>query len=172
MESSRVEFNRIRLKNARFTLLDSASRMKLEECIVPIRVLCVSTELDSVSAVAVWYWQKRFYVKKGVISSIAKTEIWHKEERRNILLNESRDSAVGTATDYGLDDRGVGVRVSVGSRNFSFPSNLLSSMDRGLFPGCKAAGGIKLTTLLQLVPRSRKCRSIHPLLHTPSRRSA
>jgi hypothetical protein len=27
----------------------------------------------------------------------------------------SRDSAVGTATGYGLDDRGVGVRVPVGS---------------------------------------------------------
>jgi hypothetical protein len=31
----------------------------------------------------------------------------------------SRDSAVGIATDYGLDDRGVGVRVVVGSGIFS-----------------------------------------------------
>jgi hypothetical protein len=36
-----------------------------------------------------------------------------KEERR------SRDSVVGIATTYGLDDRGVGVRVPVGSRIFS-----------------------------------------------------
>jgi hypothetical protein len=28
--------------------------------------------------------------------------------------------------------------------------------------------GVKLTTQLQLVPRSRKCGSIHPLTHTPS----
>jgi hypothetical protein len=28
----------------------------------------------------------------------------------------SRDSVVGIATSYGLDDRGVGVRVPVGSR--------------------------------------------------------
>jgi hypothetical protein len=33
----------------------------------------------------------------------------------------SRDSVVGIATSYGLDDRGVGVRVPVGSRIFSFP---------------------------------------------------
>jgi hypothetical protein len=31
----------------------------------------------------------------------------------------SRDSAVGIATGYGLDDRGVGVRVLAGSRIFS-----------------------------------------------------
>jgi hypothetical protein len=33
----------------------------------------------------------------------------------------SRDSAVGIATGYGLDDRGVGVRVPVGLRIFSSP---------------------------------------------------
>jgi hypothetical protein len=31
------------------------------------------------------------------------------------------DIAVGTATGYGLDDGGVGVRVPVGSRIFSSP---------------------------------------------------
>jgi hypothetical protein len=31
------------------------------------------------------------------------------------------DSAVGVATGYGLDDRGVGVPVPVGSRIFSSP---------------------------------------------------
>jgi hypothetical protein len=33
----------------------------------------------------------------------------------------SRDSSVGIASSYGLDDRGVGVRVPVGSRLFSSP---------------------------------------------------
>jgi hypothetical protein len=33
----------------------------------------------------------------------------------------SRDSVVGIVTGYGLDDRGVGVRVPVGSRIFSSP---------------------------------------------------
>jgi hypothetical protein len=55
----------------------------------------------------------------------------------------SRDSAVGIATGYGLNDRGVGVRVPVGSRISSSPrlpdrifgqSNLLSNGYRGLFP--------------------------------------
>jgi hypothetical protein len=35
------------------------------------------------------------------------------------LLQRSRDSAVGVATGYGLDDRGIRVRVPVGSRIFS-----------------------------------------------------
>jgi hypothetical protein len=34
----------------------------------------------------------------------------------------SRDSVVGIATGYGLDDQGVGVRVPVGSRIFSTSS--------------------------------------------------
>jgi hypothetical protein len=34
---------------------------------------------------------------------------------------KSRDSSVGIATSYGLDDRGVGVRVPVGTRIFFFP---------------------------------------------------
>jgi hypothetical protein len=33
----------------------------------------------------------------------------------------SRDCVVGIATGYELDDRGVGVRVPVGARNFTFP---------------------------------------------------
>jgi hypothetical protein len=54
-----------------------------------------------------------------------------------------RDSAVGRATGYGLDDRGVGVRVPLGSRIFSLPRrpdrlwvppSLLSNGYWGLFP--------------------------------------
>jgi hypothetical protein len=57
-------------------------------------------------------------------------------------VSVSRDSVVGIATSYGLDDRGVGVRVPVGSRIFSFPNrpdrlwgphNLLFNGYRGLF---------------------------------------
>jgi hypothetical protein len=60
----------------------------------------------------------------------------------------SRDSVVGVATGYGLDDRGVGVRLPVGSRIFSSPCrpdrlwgspNLLSNGYRRLIPGGKAA---------------------------------
>jgi hypothetical protein len=57
------------------------------------------------------------------------------------------DSVVGIANGYGLDDRGVGVRVPVESRIFSprspdrlwGPPSLLSDGYLGLFPQVKAA---------------------------------
>jgi hypothetical protein len=71
------------------------------------------------------------YLKPGILFSF-------------ISAPGTRDSAVGIATDYGLDDRGVGVRVPVGSRIFSSPrrpdllwgsTNLLCSGYGGLFHG-------------------------------------
>jgi hypothetical protein len=59
------------------------------------------------------------------------------------LFKGSRDSAVGIATAYGLDDTEIGVRVPIGSRIFTSPSrpdrlwgpaNLLSNGYQGLFP--------------------------------------
>jgi hypothetical protein len=62
----------------------------------------------------------------------------------------SRDNAVGIATGYGLDDRGVGIRVPVGSRIFSSPRRPDRSSvahqasypmgTGGSFPGGKVAG--------------------------------
>jgi hypothetical protein len=58
-------------------------------------------------------------------------------------LPRNRDSVVGMATGYGLEDRGVGVRVPVESRIFFSPSrqdrlwaqtNLLSNEYRRLLP--------------------------------------
>jgi hypothetical protein len=66
---------------------------------------------------------------------------WNFDELLNTF--RSRDSSVGIATGYGLDDRGVGVRVPVGSRIFSStrrpdrlrgPPNLLSNGYPGLCP--------------------------------------
>jgi hypothetical protein len=90
------------------------------------------------------------------------------------IFGRSRDSGVSIATVRGLDDRGVGVRVPVGSRIFSSPRrpdrlwgppNLLSNGCGGSFPGGEADHS-------PLLPMSRKCGSIHPLPHTPSCRSA
>jgi hypothetical protein len=96
-------------------------------------------------------------------------------------MEGSRNSVVAIATGYELDDRGVGVRVPVVSSIFSpsrspdrlwGPLSLLSYGYRGLFPPGKSGRGMKLITHLQLVLKSRKCESIHPLPHTPSWRRA
>jgi hypothetical protein len=77
----------------------------------------------------------------------------------------SLDSAVGIATGYGLDDRGIGVRVPVILRIFTFPCRpdrfwgspiLLSNGYRGLFPRGLSGRGVKLTTHLQLVSEVKK----------------
>jgi hypothetical protein len=62
---------------------------------------------------------------------------------------ESRDSTVGIATGYGLDDQGVEVRVPEGARIFTFPCRQIGSGahpasypmgNGGSFPGGEAAG--------------------------------
>jgi hypothetical protein len=90
----------------------------------------------------------------------------------NLLCNHrSRDSVVSIAISYGLNDRGFGVRVSIWSRIFLFHVvQTGSGVHPAPFP--MSTKGVKLTTHLQLVPRSRKCGSTHPLPHTPSWRNA
>jgi hypothetical protein len=66
-----------------------------------------------------------------------------------IMSYVSRDSVVGRATGYGLNDREVGVRSLVEARIFSSPNHpdriwdppsFLSNGYRGSFAGGKAAG--------------------------------
>jgi hypothetical protein len=56
----------------------------------------------------------------------------------------SRNSVVGIATGYGLDDRGVGVRVPVRSRIFSSPQRPtqppIQWVPKALSPGVKRQG--------------------------------
>jgi hypothetical protein len=79
--------------------------------------------------------------------------------------NKIRDSSVGTALGYGLDDRGSRVRFPAGAGNFSLHHRVQNSSwvhpasypmgTRGFFPAGRAAGGVKLTTHFHLEPRSK-----------------
>jgi hypothetical protein len=53
---------------------------------------------------------------------------------------KSRDGAVGIATDYGLDDRGVGVRVPVRLRIFISSRPPIQWVLGALSPGVKRLG--------------------------------
>jgi hypothetical protein len=65
-------------------------------------------------------------------------------------FNNSRDSSVGIALDYGLDDRGYRVRFPAGAGDFSLHHRVQNGSGahsasypmgtRGFFPGNKAAG--------------------------------
>jgi hypothetical protein len=85
----------------------------------------------------------------------------------------SPDSALGIATTTGWTDEGTNLSflhvVQTGSG--AYPASYLMGAG-GSFPGSKAAGGVKLTTHVQLLPRSRIRGFLHPLPHTSSWRSA
>jgi hypothetical protein len=93
-----------------------------------------------------------------------------------------RDSSAGIALGYGLDDRGSRVRFPAGAGNFSLHHRVQTGsgahppfcpMDtRGSFSGRKAACGVKLTTHLRLMPRSRMHGAISTLPNTSSWRGA
>jgi hypothetical protein len=87
------------------------------------------------------------------------------------IISWSRDSAVGIATGYGLDDRGVGVRVPVGSRIFFYSTSsrpalgpmqpLIQWVSRALSPGVKRPGS-------EADHKPPTSGSTHPLDHTSS----
>jgi hypothetical protein len=82
---------------------------------------------------------------------------------------------VGIATGYGVDDLGVEIRVPVGSRIFFKSSRPflwpaqppIQCVPGALSPGVKRPGR-EADIHLQLVSRSTKGGSIHPLLHAPT----
>jgi hypothetical protein len=86
----------------------------------------------------------------------------------------SRDRTIGIATRYGLEYWEVGVRVHQEAR-IVFPphhQDRFWGLRSLLFSGYWALKGIKLTTHLELISRSRIRGSIHPLRNTPSWRNA
>jgi hypothetical protein len=54
-------------------------------------------------------------------TEVRKRDFMQVSKSETCRYNSSRDSVIGIATGYGLDDRGVGVRVPVESRIFSSP---------------------------------------------------
>jgi hypothetical protein len=78
-------------------------------------------------------------------------------------------SSVSIVSDYGLDNRAIGVRSSAGAKYF--PSSLCVQTGSGVhpasctmgtgghFPGAKRGRGVTLTTHPHLMPRSRMSRS-------------
>jgi hypothetical protein len=81
------------------------------------------------------------------------------------LMSKSRDSSVGIALGYGLDDRGSRVRFPAGAGNSSLHHRVQTGSGAhpasypmgtgGSFPGINGRG-LKLTTHLHLVPRSKE----------------
>jgi hypothetical protein len=76
-------------------------------------------------------------------------EEYFKAYQNELIYHVSRDTSVGLASCYGLDDRDSRVRLPVGARNFSHHSVQNGSraqpvsypMGIGIsFPGVKAAG--------------------------------
>jgi hypothetical protein len=84
--------------------------------------------------------------------------------RTNLLDVMSRDSAVGMATGYGLDNRTTRLRFPVGAGNFSLRHHVQTGSGAhpashpmgvgGSFTGGKRPG-VKLTSHLHLVPSSK-----------------
>jgi hypothetical protein len=81
----------------------------------------------------------------------------------------SRDSVVVIATGYGLEHRRFEVPVPVGS---SRPALGSTEPPTQWVPGALSPGlsgrGVRMSTHFQLVSRSRKYGSIHPLPYTQS----
>jgi hypothetical protein len=141
-------------QNGTFGLLVCADDVKL---FTRIASLDGPTDIcgGNVSQVVTWWWHNG-WKHIGRKHSNKSVEIYvvprvHLDSRHLIIqlyylfiyLLVSRNSVVGTATGYELDNRVVGVRVPVHSRIFSSPrrpdrlwgsSNILPNEYQGLFP--------------------------------------
>jgi hypothetical protein len=87
----------------------------------------------------------------GVILPLPNTSPWRGNRLKNHKDNfKSRDSSVGIALGYGLDDRSSKVRFPKGAGNFSLHHRIQNGSEahpasypmgtRGSFPGAKAVG--------------------------------
>jgi hypothetical protein len=84
-------------------------------------------------------------------------------------IGRSRGSSVSIVSDYGLDDRAIGVRSLAGAEDFSSILCVQTGSEAhpascrmgkgGPFPGAKRGRGVTLTNHPHLVPSSRISRS-------------
>jgi hypothetical protein len=94
---------------------------------------------------------------------------------RYTLRNESQDSAIGIAPGYGLDDRRAGVRVLAEPASRSVLGSTQPPIqgvpevlsEKVIQPGCQVDHSHPTSAEVK-----KTCASTHPLLHTPSWRSA
>jgi hypothetical protein len=86
-----------------------------------------------------------------------------------LSLLRSCGSSVSIVSEYGLEDRAIGIRSPEGLKDFSSNLYVQTSSEAhpasckmgtgGPFPGAKRGRGVTLTTHPYLVPRSRMSRS-------------
>jgi hypothetical protein len=91
----------------------------------------------------------------------------HCRVQKTIYTNfyRHRNSSVSIALGYRLKDQGSRVRFPAGAGNFSLHHGVQNGSGshpasypmctRGSYPGCESGRGVKLTTHLHLVPRSK-----------------
>jgi hypothetical protein len=121
-----------------------------------------------------WRWRRHVPSKRGSIFNELQGAISQKTIPNHHWENRSRDSVWLQA------GRPRGRSSSPGRvKNFLFSMSSTPSLGSTqppiqwvLWALSPPRRGVKLITHLPLVPRSRKCGSIHPLPHTPSWRSA
>jgi hypothetical protein len=83
-----------------------------------------------------------------------------------------RDSSVGIATRYGLEDPGIesrwrGARFSAPIQTDPGVNPAFCKMGTGSFPGASSARGVALTTHSLLVPNSKKKKEYKLHIHSP-----
>jgi hypothetical protein len=91
-------------------------------------------------------------------------EVTHTEKFFLQFVKRSQDSSGSIVSDYGLDDRAIGVRSPAGAKDFSSSLCVQTGSEAhpaicpmgtgGPFPAGKARPGVSLTTHPHLVPRS------------------
>jgi hypothetical protein len=104
-------------------------------------------------------------------------EIW-----QHTFKMRRRGSSLSIVSNYGLDDRAIGVRSSAGAKNFSCSLCVQTGSEAhpasctmgtgGPSPGAKRGLGVTLTTHPHLVPRSRSRSYTSSPPQAPPRRAA